>query len=44
MPDYDSDYSYTKKCASVWDCCYFFCCYCCIMFRKHQREKHDEYY
>ena len=40
MTDYHDHY---EKFTSVWDCCYFFCCYCCIMFRKHQRERDAEY-
>lgn len=40
MTDYDDYHNEecVNNCSHIWDYCYFFCCYCCIMFKKHQRE------
>ena len=45
MPDtYHSDEEYHDKssaCSRIWDCCYYFCCYCCIIHDKHKRRYYD---
>lgn len=37
---YESDEAYYEKpCKNIWGFCYFFCCYCCIMYDKHKNEQ-----
>ena len=31
-----------EKCKGFWDCCYFFCCYCCILIRQKHNEEYKE--
>ena len=42
----DDEYEYymkcNKMCSKIWGYCYFFCCYCCIQYRKHEREKYED--
>lgn len=30
-----------KTWSHIWDCCYYFCCYCCIIRDKHKRHYSD---
>lgn len=48
MTDYyeDEDEYHEKKCnkmcSKIWGFCYFFCCYCCIQYKKHERERYED--
>lgn len=43
MSDYDNyhDNDCVESCNKIWDCCYFFCCYCCIMYKKHKKYENS---
>lgn len=40
--DHDHENKCNKMCSKIWGCCYFFCCYCCIQYKKHEREQYED--